>query len=280
MLKDTINSVLAGEQVPTEIVVVDQSDLACLDFHDGLSHGNCTIRCIPTTARGVSRARNVGIVAATHDVLVFADDDMFAAPTWFGTLVGALVAAGSGVTVTGRVLPGVEEIAGGWVPSTVISEQPAEYRGRIDKDVLAGGHMAIYRQPLVEMGCFDERLGGGSAFPAAEDNDLGYRLLTAGYGIVYVPEAVLYHRAWRPAHDYLRVRWSYGKGKAGYYCKHIGDGDWSMLRRMANDVGRRLVSFPNRALHEPHRALGDLSYITGMMFGICLWVGTQRVRRP
>jgi GT2 family glycosyltransferase len=67
----------------------------------------------------------------------------------------------------------------------------------VGKDVLWGNNIAIQRSAIVKVGAFDERFGAGSNFPSSEDNDLGFRLLEAGYRIIYMPKATLYHRAWR-----------------------------------------------------------------------------------
>ena len=122
---------------------------------------------------------------------------MFVTPTWLGSLIRALINGGTKAVVTGRVLPTSPETPGGFVPALVVREVPAVYEGRVGADVLAGGHMAIYRSIMQRVGGFDERLGAGAKFPAADDNDLGFRLLELGYRIIYVPEAILYHRAWR-----------------------------------------------------------------------------------
>jgi len=137
--------------------------------------------------------------------------------------------------------------------------------------VLAGGNMAMSRSVAAVVGGFDERLGAGSQFPAAEDNDLGYRLLEAGYRIEYVPAALLYHRAWRPAWDYWAVRWRYGRGKGGFYCKHLSLRDRYVLRRMLRDVLSRVVRFPWFLVRHPFRAGGDPFYLCGILFGIVDW---------
>jgi GT2 family glycosyltransferase len=137
--------------------------------------------------------------------------------------------------------------------------------------VLAGGHMAAYRSSLVEMGGFDERLGAGSIFPAADDNDLGFRLLEAGYSIRYVPEAILYHRAWRSKRDYLPICWNYGRGKGGFYAKYMSLKDRHMLRRLVWDIGRRVWRIPRLVFSQPEKALGDVIYSLGIVSGWAQW---------
>jgi GT2 family glycosyltransferase len=192
---------------------------------------------------------------------------------WFRALIDGLLAAGDRAVVTGRVLPGPEARAGGFVPALVSDSRPATYAGRLDRDVLAGGHMAAHRATFAEIGGFDERLGAGSAFPAADDNDLGFRLLAAGYRIVYLPEAIVYHRAWRPQREYLTMRWRYGRGKGGFYAKH------GLGRRIVRDIGRRVLAFPRRLLGEPRRAAGDAMYSMGILVGILQWSLRQRLPR-
>ena len=48
-----------------------------------------------------------------------------------------------------------------------------------------------------------------------------FRLLEAGYRIVYSPEAVLFHRAWRTPQSYLPLRWAYGVALGGFFAKHL-----------------------------------------------------------
>jgi GT2 family glycosyltransferase len=129
------------------------------------------------------------------------------------------------------------------------------------------------------VGGFDARLGAGSRFPAADDNDLGFRLLKAGYEIVYAPQAVVYHRAWRPASEYLVMRWRYGRGKGGFYAKHLPTEPRYMLGRIACDVGRRALGFFGRLRRDPRGAAGDVVYSLGVMVGVIQWsLGLRKTR--
>jgi GT2 family glycosyltransferase len=279
-LLDTIRSVLAGDDLPSEIVVGDQSRVSNEVLAGWSEHEGCAVRYIHSETTGLSRARNISIRAASCDMRVIIDDDMFVERTWFSTIVRALKAEGPGTAVTGRVLPEPAASApGGFVPAPMTSGERARYRGRLPRDILAGGHMAAYRQTLEAVGGFDERLGAGSAFPAADDNDLGYRLLASGYDILYVPEAVVYHRAWRPKSEYLTMRWRYGRGKGGFYGKHLGASGRYMLGRIGRDIGRRAVGFPGRLWRDARGAAGDAVYSLGVMSGVIQWSLGQRKTR-
>ena len=274
LLVDTIVSILAGRSVPAEVVVLDQSDTPNPEV-GRLPAPGVEIRYVHSSSVGLSRARNEGVAAASHEILVFTDDDMRAEPEWFAAMVGALEKAGPRGVVTGRVLPGEVERPGGFVPATVLNDKPAVYQGRLNTDVLAAGSMAIFRTWLAAIGGFDERLGAGTSFPAAEDNDLGFRALEAGSQIHYVPEAVLYHRAWRTSADYLPMRWRYGLGKGGFYRKHMPRTGRHMYRRVLRDLGNRLVRFPIRIFKNRRRAIGDAAYSAGVLIGLRRWRGEE-----
>ena len=269
LLADTVASICAGTHRPGEIVIVDQSDGDRAG--PSLESTDRIIRHIRSATRGLSRARNIGATAARGPALAFTDDDMQADRGWLGALVGPLTGSGPATVVTGRVTAGPAEGPGGFVPATVTRKRATTFAGRLSIDVLAGGNMAIARDAFLRIGGFDPRLGPGAAFPAAEDNDLGYRLLQSGFRIIYVPDAELVHRAWRPPSDYLPLRFAYGRGKGGFYLKHARLNDWHTTRRMVSDVLRRGPRAARRIRH-PRLALGELVYAAGVVAGAAGWM--------
>jgi glycosyltransferase involved in cell wall biosynthesis len=94
LLADTIQSVLAGETVPAETIVVDQSDrpepgLQAMEQQLG---GRFVYLWKPGS--GVSRARNLGVAAAHYECILFMDDDMMVTITWCSTLFDAVSPTG------------------------------------------------------------------------------------------------------------------------------------------------------------------------------------------
>jgi GT2 family glycosyltransferase len=273
LLADTVASILEGDRVPEEIVIIDQSDVP----HPELSLMDA-VRYIHTTSRGSSRARNEGIAAARYDLLAFTDDDMHATRGWFAALMGALECAGPNTVLTGQVIQGPPESEGAFALS--VKNDPAReiFEGRPGTDVLYTGNMALHRSAFEAVGLFDERLGAGTPLPAAEDNDFGFRLLEAGYRIMYVPEAALYHRAWRTPREYIPMRWAYARGQGAYLAKHLTLRDWYMLIRLAASSKNHLCGALVHLPRQPHRALGDLVYVAGLLSGATEWLLTYRGR--
>ncbi|HEX5760500.1 MAG TPA: glycosyltransferase [Thermoanaerobaculia bacterium] len=278
-LLETIHSVLQGGEVPAEIVVVDQSDAPQSGLAALATARACEVRHLPLRSVGLARARNAGIAAARHDLLAFIDDDMWVDAGWYGALLRALLAAGPRGVVTGQVRAAEMEVPGGVAPSLMVGDAPAVYEGRVGRDVLAAGNMAIHRCAFGAVGLFDERLGAGARFPASEDNDFAVRLLDAGYRILYEPAAVLYHRSWRTKGDYARLHWSYGRGQGAFYTKHRLAGDGSMSGRMRWDLLRHLRRLPERLRGRELRLLwSDAAYVVGLFSGAAEWWLTQRRR--
>jgi GT2 family glycosyltransferase len=278
LLGDAVDSILRGDTLPLEIVVIDQSDAA----HDDLSErgqGLAEVRYVWDRARGVSRARNLGVSLARGDAVALIDDDELVDAGWLGAMVRALESLGERGVVTGRVLATAAETPGGWAPALVASEAPVTYQGRIGRDVLEAGNMAAYRATLLEVGGFDAHLGPGTTYPAGEDNDLGLRLLAAGCVIRYDPGAVIYHRAWRGLEAYVPLRWRYGIGQGAYYAKHLSLRDAYMLGRLGRLFRTHLGMAAGRARREPRAAAGHVAYLTGVLAGLARWSVGAGLRR-
>lgn len=269
LLVDAVHSVLDASTLPDELIVVDQSDapndaLATLPAPDSV-----TFRYIKSTTTGISRSRNIAFKHATHPIIVVIDDDCLVATDWLEVIVRALLRAGPRAVVTGRVLAGEAEEEGAFAPSLHTNLRPARFTGRITTDPLATFNFALRADTYAEIGPFDSRIGPGTRFPSSEDNDYGYRLLLAGYAIVFEPEALVYHRAWRTQGSYLSVRFAYGRGQGGYYGKHLARGDWYMLWKLAHALKRR----GQRMLEGGRRGVtGELAWIAGWIAGTVDWL--------
>jgi len=276
LLEDALSSIAGGDAIPIEIVVVDQSSRPNEPLARSSLIGTCRLVYVRDEGRGLGRARNIGAANTALDLLVYCDDDVLVEPSWLASLTAPLL-RGDGEAATGRVVAGAPEQRGAFGPAVVLDEHPAVYDAPVDRDVLAGGNSALSRSVLEVVGGWDDRLGAGSRFPAAEDNDLGLRLLERGYRIVYVPDAVLHHRSWRPGGRYPLVRWRYGLGKGGFYAKHARLP--ALRRRALRDVARRGPSAASAAARRPIFALGELLYAAGVLVGGARWFVTM-LRHP
>ncbi len=280
LLAQCVESVRRGNTLPAEVIVVDQSQTPHASLRSQAESPSSRLRYFWTPhAIGLSRASNTAARAASNELLVFTHDDVLVTSTWFETIVGALRAAGPRTVITGQVLPSESYDTGAFAPSVIASGERTVYEGRIGRDVLFPNNMALYRSAIETVGGFDERLGPGTPYPAAEDNDFAFRLLEQGFRIVYEPGAVVYHQAWRDEQTYVPLRWSYGRGQGAYYAKHLSFHDRYMWRRMRWDLLRHLIKLGRRAWRQPRLAVGDAAYVLGMLSGAAQWWITQRGMR-
>lgn len=278
LLLETVASVLEGDQVPAEIIVVDQSDRPNESLATRTSP-RCDVRYFHTPEVGVSRSRNTGARMALYPLLGFIDDDVRVYPHWFGCLVHAAISAGPRAVITGQVLPEKPATPDGFAPSAITDQTPQVYKGRIGVDILYSGNMMLHRSAMDEVGGFDLRFGGGARFPTAEDNDLLHRLLEAGYRIHYAPEAVLEHRAWRTGKDYLPLLWSYGRGQGAFYAKHLDLRDRYMFRRFGHDMSHSTIRMFRLLRRDRRKAAGQVVRLAGVLSAFAEWLVT-RPREP
>lgn len=270
LLFDTVQAILSRTHVPAELIIVDQSRIPDSELGALAAPHGCQVRYVHSPWPGASAARNLGARLSTQDVLVFLDDDLIVEPAWLWAFVSGLRREGPGAVLTGQVLEATEE--GAFAPSCTVSSDRAVYSGLVPRDILSSGNMAIRRADLVDAGGFDERLGPGTRYPAAEDNDLGFRLLRSGCRIVYVPEAMAWHRAWRAAGDLVRVQWRYGVGQGAFYAKNSSAASRFIAHRTIYDLVRPVRSLPERLRSRRlRRVLGDLAFSAGVLRGMAGW---------
>lgn len=278
MLRETVDSIFSGTALPAEFIVIDQSDEPDEGLMRMTAPDGCQFRYQHDHGKGLCRASNLGVAAAMHELLVFTHDDVWVAADWLEALCRAAGDAGPDSVVTGRILAGEKGHAGGYAPTLRTGTEAQVYRGRIGIDVLKPLNMAIPRSVLRKVGGFDERLGPGTPFPGAEDADLGFRILEGGCEIRFVPEALIYHRAWRTEDDYLPLRWNYGVAHGAFYAKHFSWKDPHVLYRWARDAVRRIRGLPGRLIRERRRGWGDLYFLVGNIVGALRWKRVTRSR--
>jgi GT2 family glycosyltransferase len=241
LLAGCLESLAASAFTEVEVLVLDQSREVAAPPSPGAYA--IRVRYVRCPRRGKSAALNLGIREARAPWLAFTDDDCRVADDWLEVIDQAAEALGPGYALTGRVVAGAPEGDTVTAPSLRESAREMTYRAPTFRDVLFGNNMAIPAGLLRDTGCFDEALGPGTEAPAAEDNDLGYRLLRSGVPIRYLPSMTVTHRSWRRDAEQVTLYRGYGIGQGAFYGKHVRRGDLHMAARMARnlwDTGRDL----------------------------------------
>jgi len=277
LLAGCLRSLSATRFGEAEVLILDQSRNAPASPGE---HGDGpAFRYFHCARRGKSAALNLGVKEARAPWLAFTDDDCRVAADWLQVIDRTVRESGTGCVLTGRVLAETPEAEAVTAPSVRENGQETTYRSPTFRDVLFGNNMVIPAELLRQAGGFDEGLGPGTAAPAAEDNDLGYRLLRAAVPIRYLPTMVVTHRSWRSGPDQVRLYRDYGVGQGTFYGKHLHRGDLHMAARMARnvwDTGRNLGGAI--VLGRRQDMLSTWAFARGLVRGFvhAAWSGNER----
>lgn len=254
-----IDSVKSQTHDNWELVIVDQNRDGLLEDLPTPDDPKVTrIPCAP----GLSRARNLGIRAATGQVLAFPDDDCWYAPWVLRDVVSWLArrpdSAGLALTLA---VPGRREPRRR--PSPKIARPMAIWKR------CASGTIFLRREVVETIGGFDETLGLGAGTPwgSGEETDLLLRAYTAGHRILIVPTQV-YHPPLLP--DFRResrrkiYRYSLGTGRVLRQRRRPAPEAAGMLLKPA------VAALAWAALGRPRRAANQIAMLRGRLTG---WLG-------
>lgn len=288
ILRQTVEALLeqdAGARgaIDYDLVVVDNAPASggTRRMLDGLSDPR--LRIVDEPRRGLSWARNSGVLAATGEIVAFTDDDAVPDSAWLRSLVEifSIDPVGAIGGVTGLVAPAelaypaqrwFEEYGGFSKGSEVVvwSLRPVDEIAVLGRPgeggplfpittarVGAGASMAFRGHVLDEIGPFDCALGAGTASEGGEDLDAFSRVLYAGYSIVYTPDAVVWHTHRRTRRELERQLHGNGAGMAALLTKSVltrpgamlrlAGRSWAILRRVSPGSERnssRSADFP------------------------------------
>lgn len=207
---------------------------------------------------GLDYARNTGWQNARHDIVSYTDDDAVVDSQWLRAIGKNFADAGVGC-VTGLTCPYelecpaqeyFERYGGmqrGFVrryyrPGTWSKYFPLG-SGRFG----AGVNMSLRKSTIQALGGFDNALDVGSLARGGGDLDIMARALQLGWGLVYEPEALVWHQHRSTMKALRRQMFDYGYGFCAYVAKHshdleLGNLSISMLRTWAHKWGRQRLS--------------------------------------
>lgn len=197
-----------------DVVVVDQSQSTQTAELVSEVGGIRYVRSGP----GVARGRNVALAKTEAPLVAFTDDDVTIPPGWLQAVAGAFEEVPDAGAVCGRgTTPSGELVSG---------RQAGVYHWPAHPFRLGHGfNLALRREAFDLVGPFDEELGAGARYRSAEDTDMLYRLLRAGWCVVCRDDITVVHHDWRSPSQERRVHFGYGFGAGAQIAKHLRAGD-------------------------------------------------------
>jgi GT2 family glycosyltransferase len=190
------------------------------------------VRLTTEHRKGLSYARNKGIVVSTGDIIAATDDDTIMPDDWLENLI-APFARDCVMVVTGNVLPleletpaqrYFEQYGGlgrGFARCEVGLDWFESFRWRavptwsLGATACAAFRADIFKHPSI--GLIEEALGAGTPTGCSEDTYTFYKVLKEGYTIVYEPRAFVWHRHRRDMKAFRRQIYNYSKGHVAYH---------------------------------------------------------------
>jgi O-antigen biosynthesis protein len=189
------------------------------------------VRLVNERRKGLAYARNKGFIASRGDIVVATDDDVRVPPNWLENLVAPFIRPDV-MIVTGNILPLELETAAqhlfevygglgrGFEPRVIDGRWFRRFRRGVPTWTLGATANAAFRATIFshpQIGLMDEALGPGMPSGTGEDIYLFYKVLKAGYTLVYAPAAYVWHKHRRDMSALHCQLYSYSKGYVAYH---------------------------------------------------------------
>ncbi|CAN5240263.1 hypothetical protein BH09PAT2_BH09PAT2_01420 [soil metagenome] len=184
-----------------EIIVVDASNGAL----DEIKHAYTAVTWIyfsnkTNKKRTYSEQRNIGIKAASGDILVFIDADCIPDTNWLDNLLQPIYEEHENI-VSGAIRP---------IDKNYIHKEEHHGKYRIECETM---NLALTKRVVTSVGLFDESMEG------CEDSDYCIRAGAKGYKIRFQPRAFIYHD-WGGFMANINRSFNGGKDRATLYKKY------------------------------------------------------------
>jgi glycosyltransferase involved in cell wall biosynthesis len=203
-IRDCLESLVKLDYPNYEVIVVndgstDETEVIVKEYD---------FRLISIENQGLSNARNVGLQAATGEIVAYIDDDAFPDEHWLKYIAAKFLAtdcAGVGgpniaPPCDSKISDCIMNAPGGPI-HVLVSDHEAEH--------IPGCNMAFRKDCLKAIGGFDQKFK-----IAGDDVDLCWRMQQYGLWLAFSPAARVWHRRRNSIRAYWRQQIEYGKAEA------------------------------------------------------------------
>lgn len=201
-LPDLLDS-LAAQEPPFEVLIADAGSTdGSVAIVESYARRDDRFHLLHQPGRR-GESRNAAATRAAGEYLAFIDGDCIANAFWLKRLRDQAAAR---TIVAGRTV-----LFGYWAFERL---QRVELPHRGSDVTFPSSNLLYPREAFLRVGGFDPR------FVTAEDIDLNFRAVEAGYRIVHAADAVVYHRARDSVMGFLRQAYWNGYGRKQLTLKH------------------------------------------------------------
>src|SRR4051794_541117 len=203
-ITDCLAAISSLDYPDYEVIVVDDGSTdatsALIEEFDA--------RVVTTPGVGLSAARNLGMEAATGEIVAYTDDDAYPDPQWLTYL--AIAFSSSDCAAIGG--PNLSPLGDGVVADCVANAPGGPIHVLLSDDIaehIPGCNMAIRRDALLGIGGFDEQFR-----TAGDDVDICWRIQDAGLTVGFHPAAMVWHHRRGSVRAFWRQQRGYGHAEA------------------------------------------------------------------
>ena len=217
--EDTIEDCLSSLATLTyprfEVLVINDGSA---DATGAIAHEHAgrrpDVRVIDIPKGGLSAARNVGLAAATGEIVAYTDADVRVDRDWLSYLVQPLLAD----DVAGVGGPNVVPTDDPWVAQCVARAPGGPIHVMLDDRIaehVPGCNMAFRRDALLSIDGFNPVY-----LRAGDDVDICWRLQARGLRIAFAPSALVWHHRRASVKAYWRQQVGYGEAETWLDAHH------------------------------------------------------------
>ena len=200
LLEDCLSSLRKQSFRDFEVIFVDNGSLDdSLEFVRG-SYGDMVRTIILPENRGFAGGNNAGIQAARGKYIALLNNDTETDSEWLAGLVACMESNPATGMVGSKILNYYRRDEIDNTGHLLYSDGLNRGRGRLETDcgqfdndrqiLFPSGCASLYKKEMLDgIGGFDERF-----FAYGDDTDIGLHGRYQGYGALYCPEAVVYHK--------------------------------------------------------------------------------------
>jgi GT2 family glycosyltransferase len=201
MLDRALTYLAAGSERPEQLVIVNGGDDGANDVVGRHAPAFDTAVLVQYANRNLSVSRNLGLAECIGDIIAITDDDAMVAPDWVAKMRAAHERDPWAGAVGGAVMGAGSTFLSRLADLVVFPSFPARRQVR----TLPGVNVAYKREAVSRVGMFDEALFRG------EDVDYNWRMIRAGYDLMYDPTICVRHEHRSTFFALLEQQWMYGR---------------------------------------------------------------------
>ena len=233
------------------------------------------VKYFHTKHKGMTVARNIGIIRAKGEIIAFLDDDAIADENWIKQIKtnynNAKRGAVGGKVIEDRLLRRHQKdttLVGKISKTGKLINNFDLGKEKIETDHIKGTNMSFTKKKLIEIGGFDN-LYGGRAY--REETDVCLRLKKRGYKIIFDSNAKVFHKRIGPKSSHvikknISIEYWRARNHVYFYFKNIFSSNVRHFLGFLHNQGNLIIS---RA-RERQSVLASFYYILGVLEGALL----------